>query len=43
MTYEEFKKELFRNVSLQDGKHNRRVELLERNARDRGHFFPEFS
>lgn len=36
MTYEEFKKELFRNVSLQEGNHNRRIELLERNAVDRG-------
>lgn len=36
MTYEEFKKELFRNVSLQENNYNRRVELLERNAVDRG-------
>lgn len=43
MTYEEFKKELFRNVSLQESNHNRRVELLERNAVDRGQLFPELS
>lgn len=36
MTYEEFKKELFRNVSLQESNYNRRVELLERNSVDRG-------
>lgn len=43
MTYEEFKKELFRNVSLQENNHNRRVELLERNAVDRGQLFPDNS
>lgn len=50
MTYEEFKRELFRNVSLQESGHGRRIQLLEKgevekeSARmrmeDRGLFFP---
>lgn len=42
MTYEEFKRELFRNVSLQGSGRGRQVQLLEKGETDkeRGLFFP---